>query len=343
MLIVLTSLMIVGILWARDKSRDEVCNEIRVEVVNDDSTHFVTRAGVLEEMERKHIIVKGKPIWQINVEDIEAKLMQSQYIESVQCMFEDGGSLKIKVAQIVPVMRVFDGDHSYYLNKNGKRMPAVSTFYADVPIVEGHFTRQYSPLRLLPMIRYVESDSSLNALVTMYCMRDTNNIFIVPSIHGHVVNMGQCNDFANKFAKLKLFYKKVMPVKGWMYYDTISVKWDHQVVATRRDKVVERVQEYNPEEDEQADDPGTMRISDNSKAPVNKMTREKQAPAPAPAATQPSAPKPAAAKPAGQPSKPPEQKAPAKSTPQKTAAAKPASTAKPAATKPAAKPGKNKL
>ena len=27
-----------------------------------------------------------------------------------------------------------------------------------------------------------------------------------------------------------------MPVKGWTYYDTISVKWQGQVVATRREK-----------------------------------------------------------------------------------------------------------
>nr|CDL66449.1 unnamed protein product [uncultured bacterium] len=26
----------------------------------------------------------------------------------------------------------------------------------------------------------------------------------------------------------------VLPVKGWNFYDTISLKWDHQIVATRR-------------------------------------------------------------------------------------------------------------
>ena len=37
----------------------------------------------------------------------------------------------------------------------------------------------------------------------------------------------------NKFARLKTMYKDVLPVKGWTYYDTISVKWRGQVVATR--------------------------------------------------------------------------------------------------------------
>lgn len=314
LLFALTALMFVGIFWARDKSRDEVCTDIQVEVTNDDSTQFVTPKGVIEELERKHIIVKGKPVWQINVEDIESKLGESQYIEDVECLFENRGRLKIKVSQIEPVMRVFDGDQSYYVNKNGKRMTAVSSFFADVPIVEGHFTKRYSPLRLLPMIRYVEQDSALKSLVTMYCMHDTNNIYIVPSIHGHVVNMGNSENFEGKFKKLKLFYKKVMPVKGWMYYDTVSVKWDHQIVATRRDKVVEQVQEYDPEEDEIADNASTMRVSDDSRAPVNKMTREKSIAPPAK-----SEPTKAAAAPQDKPAKPPEKK---------TAAAPPANANK---------------
>lgn len=275
LLLALTALLIGGTFWARNKSRDEVCNDIQVDIVNMDGTSFVTREGIIAELERNHIIVKGKPVWQINVEKIEQALAKSQYIENVECMIVNGGCLKIKVSQIVPVMRIFDGDESYYVNIQGKRMKAEAIFNANVPVVQGHFTNKYSPLRLLPMIQYVEQDSALKALVDMYCMKDSNNIFIVPSVKGHVINMGNCNDYESKFRKLKLFYNKVMPVKGWMYYDTISVKWDYQVVATRRDKAVIIEKVYDPEEDEIADDASTMRVSDNSKAPVNKMTKDK--------------------------------------------------------------------
>ncbi len=277
LLLVLLSLLIGGAIWARNKSRDEVCTEIKVEIENNEGVNFVTPSYVIEELERKHIIVKDMPVWQINVEDIENVLSQSQYIEAVECMFVNGGVLKIKVSQIVPVMRVFDGDQSYYVNRQGKRMTAVAACNIDVPIVKGHFSNRFTPQRLLPLVQYVENDSALKALVTMYCISDTNNIIIVPSIKGHVINIGNCRDFESKFKKLKLFYNKVMPVKGWMYYDTISVKWDHQVVATRRDKIVEVEKVYDPNEDEIPDDPGTMRVSSDSKAPVNKMTTEKTA------------------------------------------------------------------
>lgn len=275
MLLGLLALLIGGTFWARSKSRDEVCNEIKVEIENSEGATFVTAAYVIEELERNHIFVKNKPVWQINVEEIEKALLQSQYIETAECMFVGGSTLKIKVSQIVPVMRVFDGDQSYYVNKQGKRMTAVASCYTDVPIVQGHFTNSFTPMRLMPLVQYVENDSALKALVTMYCINDTNNIILVPSIEGHVINIGNCSNFESKFKKLKLFYNKVMPVKGWMYYDTISVKWDYQIVATRRDKLIEEHKVYDPEDDELPDDPGTMRVGENGKAPVNKSASEK--------------------------------------------------------------------
>ena len=156
-----------------------------------------------------------------------------------------------------------DGDQSYYVNRFGKHMSATASYHADVPVVQGHFTLQYPATRLLPMIEYVEADSLLSSLVTMYTMRDSNNIFITPAIHGHVVNMGDCDNFEAKFRKLKLFYRKVMPAKGWENYDTISVKWNYQVVATRRQKAVKIEMTYDSAYDEPEPDLQTITVAED--------------------------------------------------------------------------------
>lgn len=253
--------LIAGIFWARYKSRGEVCTSVVVEVLNADSTSFVTPEGVLSDLEHQGMKFKGKRMADINASDIEKALDHSPYLEATDIVKCLDGRLLIRVSQLLPVMRVFDGDQSYYLNRAGKRMDASIYYYSDVPVVQGHFTRQFPATRLLPLIDYVESDSLLHSLVTMYTVRDSNNIIIVPQISGHVVNMGHVDGFKNKFAKLLLFYREVMPKRGWNTFDTISVKWDHQVVATRRTKAVVQTFEYDPEDDEQAPDLETMDVS----------------------------------------------------------------------------------
>ena len=265
-LLVLAVALTTGILWARDKSKGELCTSIDVEVVNADSTSFVTPQGVLSDLKGQGIKLVGKHMGDIDASDIEEALKLSPYLENADIVKCQDGRLLIRVNQLVPVLRVFDGDNSYYVNRMGKRMEANRYYHCDVPVVQGHFTKRYPETRLLPLINYVENDSLLRSLVTMYCVRDTNNIIIVPQISGHVINIGDASGFENKFAKLKLFYNQVLPKKGWNTYDTISVKWNHQIVATRRVKAVELVFEYNPEDDEQAPDIQTMTVGSAAEA-----------------------------------------------------------------------------
>ena len=270
--------LIAGILWARYKSQGEVCASVEVQVINADSTSFVTPEGVLTDLEHQGMKFVGKRMVDIDASDVEEFLGQSPYLEFADIVKCPQGRLLIRVSQLLPVLRVFDGDNSYYVNRAGKRMDASIYYHTDVPVVQGHFTNRYPATRLLPLIDYVESDSLLHSLVAMYCVRDSNNILIVPQISGHVINMGNTSGFENKFAKLLLFYREVMPKRGWNTFDTISVKWDHQVVATRRVKAVVPTIEYDPEDDEQAPDIQTMDVSlPAAKAGEGGETDKKQA------------------------------------------------------------------
>ena len=265
-----------GILWARYKSQGEVCASVEVEVINADSTSFVTPQGVLSDLEHQGMKFVGKRMADINASDIEEILGDSPYLEFADIVKCAEGKLLIRVSQLLPVLRVFDGENSYYVNRAGKRMDASIYYHTDVPVVQGHFTNKYPATRLLPLIDYVESDSLLRSLVTMYTVRDSNNIIIVPQISGHVVNMGNASGFENKFAKLLLFYREVMPKRGWNTFDTISVKWDHQIVATRRVKAVVPTIQYDDEDDEQAPDIQTMDMTLLPNAMSDDNTAEKK-------------------------------------------------------------------
>ena len=276
-LAILAIALVIGILWARNKSRGEVCTNVEVQVVNADSTSFVTPQGVLNDLKGQGIKVVGKHMGDIDASEIEEALRLSPYLESadiVKCM---DGKLLIRVNQLVPVFRVFDGESSYYVNRAGKHMSASNYYHSDVPVVQGHFNRKYPSTRLLPLIDYVEGDSLLHSLVTMYIVRDTNNIILVPNISGHVINIGNTSELDNKFAKLKLFYKEVMPRRGWNTFDTISVKWNHQVVATRRSKAVQQVIVDAPDDDEQAPDIQTMTVGTEADANAKREQQEQSA------------------------------------------------------------------
>lgn len=209
--------------------------DVRIGVADSLHTGFITADDITREFlagER----TKGTPRCSLDLRELELRLLASDKIESANVAMLNDGSLAVDVVPMVPVARVFEsrGHDSYYINAEGKRIGAEARFHIDVPVVCGQFSERHTPARLLPLLSYIASQPELDALVSTVVSEPDGDIIIVPAMRGHVVNFGDTTDMAGKFARLRRFYRTVPPVRGWDSYDTISVKWRGQVVATRR-------------------------------------------------------------------------------------------------------------
>lgn len=236
LLLVLLAYAIGATIWAHGEARKNACNGINIEIIRGFSADSVTKQGVMNEIQGYRSKIVGEQLSSINSRDIERYLKSFPQFEDVMCSFTTKGELNVKVIPMIPELRVFDDSLSYYINKEGKRMKSKSSFFVDVPVVSGKFNEEFRPDYLLPVTRFIASDPLLNKLVGMVHAEDADNIILVPRIQGHVVNFGDTSRLPEKKRALMAVYKKVMPYKGWDEYDTISVKFKGQVVATHRKK-----------------------------------------------------------------------------------------------------------
>lgn len=251
-----------GIVWSNLQAREEVCAGVEIDIVKNDSVEFITRRVVAEELASVGIKIKGEQLRNINTEEIENILKEYDYVENAEVGILNNNKVRIEVQQLVPIMRVYNryGD-SYYVNAIGKKMKTEPKYSMDVPVITGNF-KEIGPtaMAMIPMVKYITERPELARYVTLLDVKNLKNVYIYPNIRGHVVNFGSPDDFDNKFAKLKQMYDEVIPVKGWWMYDTISVKWRHQIVASRRNKRLPKEVQYIPEEDEIAPDVSTMSV-----------------------------------------------------------------------------------
>lgn len=222
--------------WAHGEASRHICKKISVRVEAEAPVDSIVRQGVLQELKDYPGRIQGVPINQVDTRGISRYLNSLNTFEEVNCMVSGSGELCIDVTPMIPVMRVFFADQSYYINKDGKHIASNAEFFSDVPVVTGNFNHTFQPKDVLPLIRFIEKDPTMHDLTSMIVARDARNLIIVPKITGHVINFGDTTRLAAKRDAVKLFYRKVMPYKGWEHYDTISVKFRGQIVATRRDK-----------------------------------------------------------------------------------------------------------
>ncbi len=230
-----------------------------ISVAQNDSINFVSPQFIYSELKKTDYKVKGEFLGKVQIDSIENYFKGKDYIEDAECYFIDNNAVRLDITPIQPFIRLLSGNQFYYVNKKGKRVKADAQYFINLPIVKYEGKDNYKLTELIPMLDYIENDKFLHELVTMVEVADSNNIYIIPCIAGHKINMGSTENYQSKFKKLHRFYNEVLRVKGWNAYEMINLKWDHQIVATRRNaKSRLKIEEYNPEEEERADDSETM-------------------------------------------------------------------------------------
>lgn len=252
-LVVLLAYAAFAAVWAGEAASLRKCAGVEIRIDKRSHSRSLTSAGVKAQIDRFDPTLEKKRIKDINLKSLEKYLEKFNYFESVECSFTSTGKLRVDVVPLVPELRVFDSSGTYYINKAGKRMEATPNFFVDVPVATGNFTKDFPAGKILPLINAIKKDEMLSQLVSMVAVDSPDNIILVPRISGHVINIGNLENLDTKFHNLKLMYREVIPYKGWETYDTISVKFRGQIVATRADKTIlnhplEIEEEEDPEE-----------------------------------------------------------------------------------------------
>lgn len=267
--VVLSALLAYAVLitfWAHGEAARNTCVGIDVRITGVPGADSITRRGVLDELNRYPAKIIGAQINTINTREICRFLSGFNNFESVECLVTPSGELRVNIVPMIPEIRVFTSTESYYVNKDGKRIDSNAEFFVDVPVVKGNFNSRFTPKEVLPITRFIAGDDVMRNLVGMVDAHDAHNIFLVPRIHGHVINFGDTTRLEQKRDMLITMYRKVIPYKGWEEYDTISVKFRGQIVATRRDKTP-RV--HGTEETEDIDlEEATLPDSQETEEPV---------------------------------------------------------------------------
>lgn len=265
LLLTLLAYTAVALIWSRTRAQEKLCSAVNVVVVDSSATRFVTAAEVARDLGELYRSAPGTPITNLNTHAIVLRLDSIDKIENATAITYTDGSLEINVTPMRPVARIFrDSQPSFYINRQGKQILATARYHTNVPVISLTGPKSPQPKQLLPLVNFLNSHPRWDSLVTHIKASSPNDIILVPMIHGHVLNIGSVSNLKSKFDRIEMAYRQIFPIKGWDFYDTISVKWDGQIVATRRTKKLAPI--INPadyEAEREEPDLGTMMTGDS--------------------------------------------------------------------------------
>ena len=228
---------LIAVFFVADNHASEaLCKGMRIEVSDTSLRHFVTAREIARELGTLPQRSAGMRLADINTEEIGRRLAEIDKIESANVVKLADGRVLVTVTPLLPVARVFDGSDSYYVNREGKRIRANARYFSDVPVIMGHFPREdsvFTPLSLMPLFDWLnEHAETWGRFITMVKVESPNDVILIPAITGHVINIGAPEGFDSKFERLRKVYQKVIPLKGWKYFEQVAAASDDEDETT---------------------------------------------------------------------------------------------------------------
>jgi cell division protein FtsQ len=234
------------LLVAAVKSKNEkTCNDVVIEIIGVSNNFFIDKSDVLRII--RNFVggnAQGRSIRTFNLAAIESHLEKEVWIKNAELFFDNNEVLRVSIDEREPVARVFTfSGNSFYVDSSLKVLPLSDKFSARLPVFTG-FNHDPAFLSkadssLLASIKEIsmtlQADSFLMAMIEQVDITPQRSFEMIPKIGNQLIVFGEADDVAEKFKKLKMFYKAVITHTGWSKYSMINLQYKNQVVAKIKD------------------------------------------------------------------------------------------------------------
>ena len=234
-------IFIVGTLaFTSIESKNIMCTDIQVvfnkkDIINIDKDKLIR---LVKSADKK---VLSKNLNEINAEIIEEEIEKLPAIlkaDVYKLMVNENGAYKgtlvVKVKHREPVLRVITSSGSYYLDEFGMKIPVSSNYATNVMVASGSVSDSFAVEQLLPFVLYIEDNDFWNAQIQQIYVDEDGDVLLSPLVGGHIIELGDLNNYRWKLHVMSAFYKQVLAKNNWDKYKMVSLKYNNQVVAKKR-------------------------------------------------------------------------------------------------------------
>jgi len=222
------------------ESRNALCRDIEI-IFREDEPVKISRDEIMHLVKSSDDNIIGRKIRDIDADHIEKEVEKHQAIlkaEVYKVIAKDSSSysgiLGVRVMHRIPVVRIMSSSGSYYLDKNGRKIPLSENYAAHVLVVTGYFSEEFAKEQLLPFILHIDKCPFWKAQIEQVHVEKDGDILLTPLVGSHLIELGPLDNYQEKLVNMRAFYDQVLVRNNWNKYKIISVKYKNQVIGKKR-------------------------------------------------------------------------------------------------------------
>jgi cell division protein FtsQ len=216
------------------------CKTIVVNI-SPDSPRFMDEEEITQMIEKSGEPIIGHRLFDINIYKLESKLNSYSTLKDVEIYrkaeahgLSFNGKLIINLAERTPVLRIKSSNDDYYLARDGVQIPVSSKYIERIVIASGIFPDDTIKSNLLKMTDWINQDEFWKAQIEQILIQPNGELLLIPQVGDYIIEFGKPEEYQIKFRNLKAVYQQGFKNFGWNKYKAISVKYQNQVVCTKK-------------------------------------------------------------------------------------------------------------
>lgn len=233
--------MMVFIAFVERKGMDKTYRSMEVYVQGIRDVYFVEEAEIINLLQNEFPSLKpGITLGSISLGKIEKKVESHPFVKKAEVFKDLKGNVVVKIEQHRPVARIIRPMAAHgYISSEGLILPTSTHYTSRVLTLEGPMAEELLSLEnlsskygdLMNLIHFIEKDDFWSAQIAGLEIDRKMNIKMYQQVGQEVVEFGRPIDIEEKFEKISLFYKEILPVKGWNSYKRVNVKYKDQIIC----------------------------------------------------------------------------------------------------------------
>lgn len=219
----------------------KVCTDIKITIENEADNYFLTPEDVIRLMtDNGKEKVLNNNFSNISIKTLEKRVKEGNaFVEKCQIARNLKGILFVDVVLKRPIARFMRHKNpDVYVDSEGTILNVLKKFTARVLLVtQGDrtsapdFKRNQQDKTLLEMVKYIYNDPFLKAQIAQVDVLKNNDLILYLQLGKQIVDFGDITQWKSKLERFKIFYKEILPRKGWNAYRKISLRFDKQIIC----------------------------------------------------------------------------------------------------------------
>lgn len=231
----LAAYLVFAAFYFEEKPKEEICNHFEIVTIDDEVPSMVDLAEVEKDVDNKGLNPYGRPLKEVNTYEIEQSILTHKMIKKANVFITSNGGIRAEIEERQPIMRVITtSGENYYIDKEGEKVPLSQIFVANLPLVTGAVTDSLAQTKLYEFSQFLSENEFWDNFIEQIVVLPQGDVKLIPRVGNNEIILGKLDGFQEKLNKLKIFYDKGLSEVGWNRYSTINLKYDKQVVGTKR-------------------------------------------------------------------------------------------------------------